>query len=1273
MFGFHFMRSHRHLLPVLLILILPCPLSAASGDADNDGLRDAVETNTGVFISSENTGTNPNLADSDGDSLTDGMELGLGTNPVNAASRVTRPNIILINCDDMGYGDVGCFWQNQRTGTRKFATPHLDSMATQGAMMTHHYVGAPICASSRSSLLQGRHQGHADVRNQMFDAPLPNNHSIASVLKTSGYRTIHLGKAGLVGNANVSTYAHPLSRGFDRFLGSLYHHHAHQHYPRNGTTLDVNGNPSGAFVVNDYTKITDAYQDLYTNDLYTGFAKKTIIEEATQNPNRPFFLYLAYDTPHFYTEPPPTATYPNGFGINGGIQWTGAPSYVNTAINDPNRVNNKSIQHPSVDPSWPVNYQTYASMIRRLDDSVADILQTLRDVGIANNTLVVFTTDNGPESYDVDPQFFQSYGGFEGMKGDLWEGGIRVPTIVWGPGLIPASNNPANIRRIATPSAQYDWMATFADLAKTQVPGYTDGSSLLPDLTAQGTRNPDSWYYYTEFYYGAVTHGYADFRNHGADPRDQMQAIRIGDFMGVRLQMTAAADTPFRIYNVVTDPKQATNVAPSRLDLQQRMQNLGIAARRPHPTATRPYDNAPLPSLPPASVRNGVKWKAYEGYWPWLPEFRTLTPVSNGSASMPTPSVRSKDKDAGLVFEGYLQVPATGAYTFQLGADSNTSLWIHDCHVIDNNYNYSPTKAGSPIYLSAGQHPFRLYYRHQTGTPSLTLSYSGPGFAMQPVPATSYFVDGQPTVLQADTLSTVRETPITLDVLTNDTAENPLSLQSVGSAAGGTTAIVERKARYTPAPGFLGFDQFSYTVNDGISLVSSSVSATVFFDNEIWLPLDEGTGTSVNAYGIPSPVTGSLSGAADPVQLWTSGKFGQALGFDGIDDQVVFPALPLPEADSPRSFTCWLKTSNASQDENQTIFTYGPASGGQRLTVRLATGPSAGSLVAAVEALPGRTLGTKALNDGRWHHLALVVADHDSNGVTDITETKLYVDGQPDAVSSSTYGLLATTLGTSACLGGSDQSPTCNFKGSLDDVRIFPNALSGNAVQELYQDTLTSGAMIGMPPNDSDGDGSSDEAENVAGTDPEDPNSRLHIHSLEKPPGGQGLTLHWNAVQGRTYIIQDSDDLLAWKPVPGVNPLVVNASLPEAVMSVPDDGSPRRFFRVTAALTPQAALDDDGDGAPNGAEALAGTNASDATSYFHIHGHSVSESGMTLSWHGVAGRTYRVEESSNLKNWIFAPDVAPIAVTTDKPNASVIVPPNGATKRFVRLQVMLSQ
>ena len=148
-----------------------------------------------------------------------------------AAFGQSKPNIIFFFADDLGYGDIGCFWQDQRASSKKFDTPALDTMAAQGAKLTHHYVSASVCAPSRASLIQGRHQGHSDVRNSQFDKALPNNHNIASVLKAAVYRTIHIGKDGLAGAETLTSLTgtgsqnlpgHPLKRGFDRFFGNQF-------------------------------------------------------------------------------------------------------------------------------------------------------------------------------------------------------------------------------------------------------------------------------------------------------------------------------------------------------------------------------------------------------------------------------------------------------------------------------------------------------------------------------------------------------------------------------------------------------------------------------------------------------------------------------------------------------------------------------------------------------------------------------------------------------------------------------------------------------------------------------------------------------------------------------------------------------------------------------------------------------------------------------------------------------------------------------------------
>jgi len=1151
------MRTPRFFLPILLILLSPCSLSAAPGDSDNDGLRDAVETETGVFISADDTGTNPNLADSDGDSMPDGMEVQFCTNPIDTTSKLTRPNIIYILADDFGYGDVGCFWQNQRTAPMKSATPGLDAMATQGAMLTHHYVGAPICSASRACFLQGRHSGHADIRDGMFDSPLPDRYSLPAMLKSAGYRTIHIGKAGLTGRNPDNPVAHPLDRGFDRFLGYLTHDYAHEHYPRNGN------NPNKARISDDRQFITDAWPDVFTSDLYTAFAKKTIIEEASQS--RPFFLYLSFDSPHFLAQFPPSSTYPSGLGLSGGIQWTGAPSYTNTSINNIANVDNPANRHPSTSSSWILAVQQWISMIRRMDDSIADILKTVRDLGIENNTLIVFTSDNGPADVPVYPPFFESYGPFEGIKGDLLEGGIRVPTIAWWPGTINGSNEPLNIKRIDRPMANYDWLATFADLARCPIPYYTDGTSLASTLTGQGTQLNRGFNYF-EMYSYAPTPAYTEFTYHSSRPRGWMQAIRLGDFMGLRTSITSA-DNPFMIFNVVADPKQGINLATSRPDLQQKMMRLSVGARRPLSTNPRPYDSAQIPPyVPQVAVRNGLKWKSYEGYWPWLPDLRTLPPINVGERAGISTSVRCRENDFGISFEGYVNIATAGAYTFQINSNSGASLWVHEAHVIDNDTQYAPAKTSATVNLKTGLHPIRLFYRHQGGTPSLDLRYAGPGITMTPIPESVFFQDGQPTILQPDKLVTSKGAAVTADVLANDTAENPLILENLGAPQQGTAAITEGKAHYTPPASYLGSDEFSYTVFDGIARSSSSVAVKVLFDNEIWWPLDEGAGTNVGAYGTPSPLTGNLSGSASPPQSWVTGKLGRAIRFDGVDDQVTFPAMPLPSGSAARSLSCWVKTINASLTENQTLFTYGTGAEGQRFTLRLSRGASPESLVAAVEALPGSVVGSKILNDGRWHHLAVVVADHDGNGVTDINETRIYVDGVPDVISSSTSSLLNTASATSVCLGGSDQSSSSHFNGSLDDVRMFPGALSASEVSDLWNQTMATALMHGMPPNDSDGDGIRDSAEEIAGTDPEDSTSFFRIKSSSMT--GSGLSLQWAGVAGRTYRVEESSDLKGWSLVPGVASIVVTENTPSAAVTVPPNGAAKRFVRIQAMMTP---------------------------------------------------------------------------------------------------------
>jgi hypothetical protein len=388
---------------------------------------------------------------------------------------------------------------------------------------------------------------------------------------------------------------------------------------------------------------------------------------------------------------------------------------------------------------WPDVYKRYATDVRRIDDAVADIGQLLKDLKIDGDTLVIFTSDNGPsiESYlpnrPLKANFFESYGIFDGIKRDCLEGGVRVPTLARWPGHIPAG------KTVTQPSIAYDWMRTFADVAGMPEPARADGVSLLPELTGQGIQQ-DRGYLYVEYFNDGKTPSYVDFTpsNRGR-VRNQMQAIRIGDYVGLRYDIKSHAD-PFEIYKVTVDPKEATNLAPGMGALEQQMKTLSLQVRRPDSDAPRPYDDELVPASSVAAVVKGVQWKAFEGNYPWVPDLETLPSVASGTADAPDLQKRTRDNDIGMFFTGYLNIPQEGTYTFYLSADTGALLRIHDATVIDADYGYvSGKETSGSIRLQAGLHPFRLYYaRREQGKPMLNFLWSGPGIDKRAVPADAF-------------------------------------------------------------------------------------------------------------------------------------------------------------------------------------------------------------------------------------------------------------------------------------------------------------------------------------------------------------------------------------------------------------------------------------------------------------------------------------------------------------------------------------------------------
>jgi arylsulfatase A-like enzyme len=640
--------------------------------------------------------------------------LGLASAP---GAQQTHPNILFILCDDLGYGDVGVLYQNSRRPDQpRMKTPQLDRMAAGGMIMRQHYTAAPVCAPARASLLLGQHQGNCPIRNNQFDKALPRNHTLGTVLQAAGYYTGMIGKFGLQG-PGPEYPGHPLRHGFDEFYGVLAHNAAHYHYPGNsGKIMDM------------FTPVTNGLDGAYDTDLYAARAKKFIRERAGKNPRQPFFLYLAFTAPHFYEELP-TQAYPKGGGLRGGLQWP-----LNTLSPSTN-----SWYHPAyASQDWPDVEKRHATMIRRVDDAVGDLMQLLRDLKIEKDTLVVFTSDNGPHNEDgQDPSFFDSWGMMDGIKRDLWEAGVREPAMVCWPGHIRAGAVDDQ------PSAFWDWMPTFADLAGLAPPAESDGVSLVPTLTGRGRQRSRGFMYFEYDYAGRpfpVDKALGKRKN--VAKRNQMQSIRLGDFTAVRYAITNSAG-PFRLYNVVRDPHEDHNLAgdPACAAVLAEAREMTSQVRRPDPDAPRPYDNDPVPSVTVNSKTNGMlDYAAYEGPWPWVPDFDALTPVATGkSRGLDAAVLPSSRGEAGLSFKGFINAPAEGEYTFWLQCDTGAELWLHEAHLLDDDFNHDGKEVKATIRLAAGLHPLRLFYRHKAGEEvKLALQYSGPGIEKQKVPATAF-------------------------------------------------------------------------------------------------------------------------------------------------------------------------------------------------------------------------------------------------------------------------------------------------------------------------------------------------------------------------------------------------------------------------------------------------------------------------------------------------------------------------------------------------------
>jgi arylsulfatase A-like enzyme len=441
------------------------------------------------------------------------ISLLLGYAAVNAQN-AAAPNIVLIVADDLGIGDLGCY------GQQKISTPNIDALASAGMRFRNFYAGTSVCAPSRASLMTGLHTGHTAVRGNLEvqpegQFPLPaNSFTIGKMLKDRGYVTGDFGKWGL---GPVGSSGDPLNQGFDFFFGYNCQRQSHNYYPQHLWKQ----NHQVKYPANSNTSFKD-----YAPEIIQGEAK-TFIE---QNKSRPFFLYLSYTLPHaalqvnddslfeayrqkFNEEPVAVKTPWNGVGY--------APQ------------------------AYPL--AAYATMVTKLDEYVGQIVREIKDKGLSENTMIIFTSDNGPHKEGGnDPDYFNSNMNLRGYKRDLYEGGVRVPMIVSWPGKVKAGKISDYI------GAFWDFLPTFADITHKVVGTYTDGISFLPELT--GKKQTPHEHLYWEFHEGGGR-----------------QAVRMDQWKGVRLQVIADPNGPIELYDLKADPAEKTDLSKKYPEIIRRM------------------------------------------------------------------------------------------------------------------------------------------------------------------------------------------------------------------------------------------------------------------------------------------------------------------------------------------------------------------------------------------------------------------------------------------------------------------------------------------------------------------------------------------------------------------------------------------------------------------------------------------------------------------------------------------------------------------------------
>lgn len=451
-----------------------------------------------------------------------------------------KPNVIYILADDLGYGDLSAYGQGH------FQTPHIDALAKKGIMFKQHYSSAPVCAPARGALMTGLHTGHGVVRGNYEvqpegQYPMPaDTFTLAKLFKNAGYATGAFGKWGLGAPGSSSE---PLKMGFDRFYGYNCQRIAHHYYPY--------------FLWNDNQReMLWGNFGMETQQYAPDLIQERALRFLETNKDRPFFLYYPLIQPHAEMLAPEKymAKYRGKFlpesaykGVDSG------PGFRSYSYG-----------------SQANSHAAFAAMVETMDEDVGELMAKLETLGITDNTLVIFTSDNGPhQEAGHDPDYFNSNGGLRGHKRDLYEGGIRVPMIATWPGKIAAGTVTDHI------SAFHDVLPTMATLTGQPTPEGIDGVSFLPTLLKEGEQRPHD-YLYWEFH-----------------EQEGRVAIRKGNWKGVRYAVSKDANSPLELYDLSKDPSEKTNIAIHHADVVGELDTLIKGARTVSPVTKFNFPSEP--------------------------------------------------------------------------------------------------------------------------------------------------------------------------------------------------------------------------------------------------------------------------------------------------------------------------------------------------------------------------------------------------------------------------------------------------------------------------------------------------------------------------------------------------------------------------------------------------------------------------------------------------------------------------------------------------------